>query len=72
MYHLGESLETLRQFWALDMRPRSLIGKDALAPRLLEGGKLQILVLIFGRDLRVADVYEPVLSLISGTTKPMI
>ena len=72
MYHLGERLETLRQFWALDMRPRSLIGKDALAPRLLEGGKLQVGILVFGRNSRVADFHEPVLSLISGTSKPLI
>ena len=69
---LGERLETLHQFRALDMRTRGLVSEDALAPCLLEGGKLQVGVLVFGRDPRVADVYEPVLSLISGTTKPLI
>lgn len=67
-----EHLETLRQFRALDMRPRGLVGKDALAPRLLEGGKLQVGILVISRDPRVADVHEPTLSLIYGTSKPLI
>lgn len=54
------------------MRSRGLVGEDALAPRLLEGGKLQIGVLLFGRDPRLADVHKPVLSLTYGTTKPLI
>lgn len=54
------------------MRPRRLVGKDALAPRLLEGGKLQVGVLIFGRDPCIADFHRLVLSLIYGTDKPLI
>ena len=46
--------------------------KDALAPRLLEGGKLQVGVLIFGRDPRIADFHGRVLSLIYGTNKLLI
>ena len=55
-----------------DVCAADLVGKDALAPRLLDGGKLQVGVLIFGRDPRIADVHGPILSLISGTTKPLI
>ncbi len=54
------------------MRPCGLVGEDALTPRLLEGGKLQVGVLVFGRDSRIADVHEPVLSLIYGIDKPLI
>ena len=54
------------------MRSRGLVGEDALAPRLLEGGKLQVGILVFGRNSRIADVHEPVLSLIYGTDKPLI
>ncbi len=54
------------------MRSRGLVGEDALAPRLLEGGKLQVGVLVCGRNPRIADFHEPILSLISGTTKPLI
>ena len=48
------------------MRPRSFLNKNMLASDLLQGGKLQVGVLVFGRDPRVADVHEPVLSLIYG------
>lgn len=54
------------------MRPRGFVGEDALAPRLLEGGKLQVGVLVFGRDPRVADFHEPIVSLIYGTNKLLI
>ncbi len=54
------------------MRPRGFVGEDALAPCLLEGGKLQVGVLVFGRNSRIADFHEPVLSLISGTSKLLI
>lgn len=54
------------------MRPGRLVGEDTLAPRPLQGGKLSIGVLVFGRDSRVAAVHEAVLSLISGTNKPLI
>lgn len=69
---LSERFETLCQFRAPDMRSRGLVNKDALAPCLLEGGKLQVGVLVFGRDPCIADVHEAVLSLIYGTTKPLI
>ncbi len=69
---LSERLEALGQFWPPDMRPGSLISKDKIAPHLLQGGKLQIGVLVIGRNPRVADVHEPVLSLIYGTDKPLI
>ena len=64
-----EYLETLCQFRSFDVRPCGLIGEDALTPHLLEGGKLQVKVLVFGRNPRIADIHEPVLSLIFGTTK---
>lgn len=41
------------------MRPRGLVGEDALATRLLEGGKLQVGSLVFGRDPRIADFHGP-------------
>ena len=67
-----QSFEAFRQLRPLDMCYRSFLNKDTLASDLLQGGKLQVGVLVFGRDLRIADVYEPALSLISGTTKPLI
>jgi hypothetical protein len=67
-----QHLETFCQFRPLDVRPRGLVREQALASAFLQGGKLQIGVLVFGRDPRIADVHKPVLSLISGTTKPLI
>ena len=69
---ISERLEALGQFGPPDMRPGSLISKDKIAPHLLQGGKLQVGVLVIGRDPRVADFHGSVLSLISGTTKPLI
>lgn len=69
---LVERLEAPCQFRPLDVRPGRLVGNDALAPRLLESGKLQVGVLVFGRDPRVANFHGPVLSLIYGTSKPLI
>lgn len=54
------------------MRSRGFLNKDTLAPCFFEGGKLQVRVLIFGRNPRVADVHEANLSLIYGTAKPLI
>jgi hypothetical protein len=41
-------------------------------PRRLQSGKLQVGVLVVGRDPRIADFHGPILSLISGTAKPLI
>ena len=54
------------------MPSRGFLDKDTLASIFLQGGKLQIGVLVFRGDPRIADVHKPVLSLISGTTKPLI
>ena len=43
-----------------------------LTSGLLQNGELQIGILVFSRDSRVADVHGLVLSLISGTTKSLI
>ena len=51
---------------------RSLVDKDALAPRFFQGGKLQVGVLVFGRDSSIADFHEPVLSLICCINKSLI
>lgn len=56
----------------LDAHPCGLVGEDALTPILLEGGTLQVGILVFGRDLCIADFHGPILSLISDTTKPLI
>ncbi len=68
--HLPHS--TAGQFRSLDMRPRGFLNKGTLASDLLQGSKLQIEVLVFRGDPRIADVHEAVLSLIYGTTKPLI
>lgn len=65
-------LEAFRQFRSLNVRHGGLINKDTLAPRPLQGGKLQVGVLVFGRDLRIAYCHGQILSLISGTAKPLI
>jgi len=54
------------------MCPGDFIGKDTLAPSLLQGDTLQIRVLVFGRDPRIADVHAAFLSMIYGTTNPLI
>ncbi len=54
------------------MRPGGLVGNDALAPCFFQGGKLQIGVLVFGRDPRIAYFHGPLLSLFYGTDKPLI
>ncbi len=52
-------LEAFGQLGALDVRPRGLVDKDALAlaPCLLQSGKLQVGVLVIGRDPRIADLH---------------
>ena len=54
------------------MRPGRLIREDALSPRPPQGGKLQVGVLIVGRDPRIAYFHGPILSLIYGTGKSLI
>jgi hypothetical protein len=49
------------------VRPAGLVGEDVLAPRPLQGGKLQVEVLVAGRDLRIAYFHGPILSLVFGT-----
>lgn len=46
--------------------------QDALAPFLLRGGKLQVGVLAIRGDPRIADFHGRIVSLISGTAKPLI
>ena len=45
---------------------------DTLALCLFQGGKLQVGILLVGRDPRIADVHKPILPLISDTAKPLI
>ena len=53
--------------------PNNLAGMgDTLALCLFQGGKLQVGILLVGRDPRIADVHKPILPLISDTAKPLI
>ena len=54
------------------MPSRGFLDKDTLASIFLQGGKLQIGVLVFRGDPRIADVHEAILSLIYGTDKSLI
>ena len=67
-----QGLEALGQLRPLDVRPRGFVSKDAVAPRLLQGGNLQIGVLVFRGDPCITEIHGLLLSLIYGTTKPLI
>ena len=52
-----------------DMRPSGRVDKQPSTAGLLQGGQLQIRVLIPSRNAGVAEVHNPILSLIYGTDK---
>ena len=54
------------------MRPRGLVREQARASRLLQGGQLQVGVLVFRGDPRITEIHGLLLSLIYGTAKPLI
>jgi hypothetical protein len=53
------------QLWPLDVRTSGFISEYPLAPCPLQGGKLQVRVLVLGGDTTIADFHAAILTLIS-------
>jgi hypothetical protein len=53
------------QLWPLDVSASSLVGVDLLAPGPLQGGELQVRVLVIRGDATIADVHAAILTTIS-------
>jgi len=53
-------------------RPGGLVGEDTLVSCFLQGGKLQVWVLVFGRNPRIAHFHGLILSMILGTANLLI
>ena len=60
-------LEAWYQFWPPDVCAAGLVGEYALAPCPLQGGKLQVRVLVIGGDATRTDVHASILRLIYDT-----